>query len=69
MSLQLGNFSKAAKMGAQLREAQHKLREGARPSLRLLNATPHAANGQTRSLPAGEAAPDPESDAGEMMRG
>lgn len=69
MSLQLGNFSKAAKMGAQLREAQHKLREAARPSLRLLDATPHVAIGQTRSLPAGEAASNMQTDTGETRRG
>lgn len=65
MSLQLGNFGKASKLGTQLREAQHKLREAARPSLRLLDATPHAAIGQTKSLPAGEAAPDPQTETGE----
>jgi hypothetical protein len=68
MSLQLGNFNKAAKMGAQLREAQHKLREAARPSLRLLDATPHAAIGQTKSLPAGEAASNMQTDTGETKR-
>jgi len=69
MSLQLGNFGKAAKMGTQLREAQHKLREAARPSLRLLDASPHAAIGHTKSLPAGEVAPDPQSETGETNRG
>lgn len=69
MSLQLGNFNKAAKMGAQLREAQHKLREAARPSLRLLDATPHAAIGQTKSLPVGEAASNLQTDTGETGRG
>lgn len=65
MSLQLGNFNKAAKIGTQLREAQHKLREAARPSLRLRDATPHAAIGHTKSLPIGEAAADPQTDTGE----
>lgn len=69
MSLQLGNFGKAAKMGTQLRVAQHMLREAARPSLRLLDATPHAAIGHTKSLPSGEAAPDPHSETGETKRG
>jgi hypothetical protein len=69
MSLQLGNFSKASKLGTQLREAQHKLWEAARPSLRLLDASPHAAIGHTKSLPAGEAAPDRQGDTGETGRG
>jgi hypothetical protein len=69
MSLQLGNFGKAAKMGTQLREAQHKLREAARPSLRLLDASPHAAIGHTNSLPSGEAAAGPQSETGETKRG
>lgn len=69
MSLQLGNFSKAAKLGTQLREAQHKFREAARPSLRLLDASPHAAIAETKSLPARASVPDPQSDTGEAERG
>lgn len=69
MSLQLGNFNMAAKMGTQLREAQHKLREAARPSLRLLDASQHAAIGHTKSLPSGEAAAGPQTDNRETKRG
>lgn len=69
MSMQLGNFSKVAKLGTQLREAQHKLREAGRPSLKLLDASRRAAVGQTKRLPAREATPDPRGDTDEVEHG
>ena len=54
MSMQLGNFSKLARLGNELREGQQRIRQAQKPSLKLLDASNQAAIGQTKMLTAGK---------------